>query len=206
MRRVPLIYVKDGDNYALIASAGRIGPPSRLVAEPASAAQASVDLRGESIAVTASEATPELRERLWPAFTAIYPSYDKYLETLDKIEGFGTDVLDFVKGIPDRAGAIVSSGPPPDVVIIELSEDGKVTGATLAPGSGNILVDILEGVQRLEDRSAPVVDLTGLHQDIDAIVREHVDAAVARILAAYVPPGPPGGLTPHRRAAAGPPG
>ncbi len=30
--------------------------------------------------MTASEATPELRERLWPAFTAIYPAYDKYVE------------------------------------------------------------------------------------------------------------------------------
>ncbi|MCZ6708417.1 MAG: nitroreductase/quinone reductase family protein [Chloroflexi bacterium] len=80
MRRVPLIYVKDGDNYALIASRGGSDHPPvwwlNLQAQP----HASVDLRGESIAVTASEATPKLRERLWPAFTAIYLAYDKYVE------------------------------------------------------------------------------------------------------------------------------
>ena len=70
----------DGDDFILVASNGGADRhPAwwlNLQAQP----QASVDLRGESIAVTASEATPELRERLWPAFTAIYPSYDKYVE------------------------------------------------------------------------------------------------------------------------------
>ena len=79
-RRVPLIYVKDGDNHALIASRGGSDHPPVWWLNLQAQTQASVDLRGESIAVTASEATPELRERLWPAFTAIYPAYDKYVE------------------------------------------------------------------------------------------------------------------------------
>lgn len=78
IRQVPLIYVEDEGRYAIVASRGGSDHPPvwwlNLQANP----DATVQIRGEEIAVTAAEAGPEDRERLWKELAAIYPTYDKY--------------------------------------------------------------------------------------------------------------------------------
>jgi len=78
VRKNPLIYGRDGDDYLIIASKG--GAPDHpgwylnLIANPNTAIQ----VWGEVIPVTARTATPEEKARLWPKMTVHWPDYDKY--------------------------------------------------------------------------------------------------------------------------------
>lgn len=78
LRKAPLIYGRDGDDFLIVASKG--GAPEHpgwyknLLAEP----DVEVQLFGDVIPVHAHTATPEERARLWPIMTAEWPAYDKY--------------------------------------------------------------------------------------------------------------------------------
>jgi F420H(2)-dependent quinone reductase len=77
-RTSPLLYVRDGDNVAVVASKG--GFPKHpawyhnLMANP----DTRVQIGSERRLVHARLATPEERKRLWPVAVKIYPSYDDY--------------------------------------------------------------------------------------------------------------------------------
>ena len=77
-RTTPLLYVEDGDGFAVVASFG--GAPEHpswyrnLEKNP----KVSLQIENRVIPVTASTATPEEKKRLWPRLTAIYPDYDTY--------------------------------------------------------------------------------------------------------------------------------
>jgi len=77
-RTTPLLYVEDGDGFAVVASFG--GAPEHpswyrnLEKNP----EATLQIKNRVISVTASTATPEEKKRLWPRLTAIYPDYDTY--------------------------------------------------------------------------------------------------------------------------------
>ncbi len=77
-RTTPLLYLRDGDDYAIIASVG--GAPTHpawylnLGANPA----ATIQIGSKKIAVTAQTATPDERARLWGLATQMYPQYDDY--------------------------------------------------------------------------------------------------------------------------------
>ncbi len=77
-RTTPLLYVEDGDGFAVVASFG--GAPEHpswyrnLQKNP----EATLQIENRVIPVTASTATPEEKKRLWPRLTAIYPDYDTY--------------------------------------------------------------------------------------------------------------------------------
>jgi deazaflavin-dependent oxidoreductase (nitroreductase family) len=79
-RTQPLLYVRDGDRYVVIASKG--GSPTHplwylnLQANPAAA----VTIGRASQPVQARDAEGEERERLWRAVTDLYSGYDKYAE------------------------------------------------------------------------------------------------------------------------------
>ncbi len=79
-RTVPLLYVEIDDGYAIVASfAGAPEHPAwyrNLQKNPT----ASVQVADQVIQVTASTATPQEKQSLWPRFTAIYPDYDSYQE------------------------------------------------------------------------------------------------------------------------------
>jgi deazaflavin-dependent oxidoreductase (nitroreductase family) len=78
LRKNPLIYGRNGDDYLIVASKG--GAPDHpdwyvnLTANP----QTTIQVWGELIAVTAHTASPDEKARLWPIMTAAWPEYDDY--------------------------------------------------------------------------------------------------------------------------------
>ncbi len=85
LRRTPLIRVKVGEDYLVIASMG--GAPSHpnwyrnIEAHPEVTIQDHAEVH-EMIARTATEAE---REELWPAATAVWPAYDEYVTKTDRV-------------------------------------------------------------------------------------------------------------------------
>jgi deazaflavin-dependent oxidoreductase (nitroreductase family) len=79
-RTTALGYLRDGDDFAIVASnAGLDRSPAwwmNLQVNP----DAEVDAAGERVRVRAREATPDERERLWPRFVDQYPGFDGYLQ------------------------------------------------------------------------------------------------------------------------------
>ena len=78
VRKLPLIYGRDGKSYLIVASKGG-GPDNpgwylNLVAHP----DAAIQVHDEVIPVTARTATPEEKRRLWRIMTAQWPDYDQY--------------------------------------------------------------------------------------------------------------------------------
>jgi deazaflavin-dependent oxidoreductase (nitroreductase family) len=77
-RTTPLLYVRDGEQYVIVASVG--GAPKHpawhlnLQNNPA----ATIQIGTRRIAVSAKTATPDERTRLWSLVTAMYPGYDAY--------------------------------------------------------------------------------------------------------------------------------
>jgi deazaflavin-dependent oxidoreductase (nitroreductase family) len=78
MRKVPLIYGRDGDDYVLVASKG--GAPDHpgwyknLLAHP----DVEIQVWDKVIPVTARTGTAADKKRVWPAMTAQWPDYDTY--------------------------------------------------------------------------------------------------------------------------------
>ena len=83
-RTTPLTFCRDGDDLVVIASNGgedrAPGWSLNLQANP----RASVQIGTEKLAVTARTASPEERERLWPAVTATYAGYARYQERTER--------------------------------------------------------------------------------------------------------------------------
>ena len=77
-RTTPLLYLKDGDNLVLVASAG--GAPMHpvwwlnLQARP----ETEVEIGRQKLRVTARQADEQERARLWPLLVDMYPSYAQY--------------------------------------------------------------------------------------------------------------------------------
>lgn len=77
-RTTPLIFGQDGDDYLIVASMG--GMPrhpwwyENLVANP----EAEIQVKADTIPVTARTASPDEKARLWPIMREIWPSYDAY--------------------------------------------------------------------------------------------------------------------------------
>jgi deazaflavin-dependent oxidoreductase (nitroreductase family) len=78
LRKVPLIYGRDGDDYLIVASKG--GAPEHpgwyknLVAQP----EIEIQVFGDIVPVRARTASTQEKARLWPVMTAAWPAYDKY--------------------------------------------------------------------------------------------------------------------------------
>jgi deazaflavin-dependent oxidoreductase (nitroreductase family) len=78
IRKFPLIYGRDGADYVLIASNG--GAPNHpgwylnLQAHP----NATIQVWGDVIPVTARTGTAADKTRVWPAMRAQWPGYDTY--------------------------------------------------------------------------------------------------------------------------------
>ena len=77
-RTAPLLYLRDGDQLAIVASFG--GHPKHpvwylnLSANP----EVQIQVGRERFAATASTANAEERKRLWPLFVEMYPGYAGY--------------------------------------------------------------------------------------------------------------------------------
>jgi deazaflavin-dependent oxidoreductase (nitroreductase family) len=80
LRKVPLIFGRDGEDYVLIASKG--GAPEHpgwyenLLAHP----DVELQVWDEVIPVTARTGTAADKARVWPAMVAQWPDYDAYQE------------------------------------------------------------------------------------------------------------------------------
>jgi len=78
LRTTPLIHRTDGDRWVVVASKG--GAPANpawyenLRADP----HATIEVRGEEIAVVATTASGEERARLWSLMAQAWPAYDDY--------------------------------------------------------------------------------------------------------------------------------
>jgi len=77
-RETPLMHIKDGDTYTLMASnGGRDTHPAwywNLLTDP----NASIRLGAVEQAVRAEPASPEQASQLWPKFVGMYKSYEGY--------------------------------------------------------------------------------------------------------------------------------
>ena len=77
-RTTPLLYVRDGDNLAIIASKG--GNPRHpawfhnLRANP----ETTVQVGSDRWNVRARQATPDEKGRLWPVVVGVYAPYEEY--------------------------------------------------------------------------------------------------------------------------------
>ncbi|HEY8527623.1 MAG TPA: nitroreductase family deazaflavin-dependent oxidoreductase [Acidimicrobiales bacterium] len=84
-RTIPIIYVRDGGDYVLLASYG--GAPKHpawylnLLANP----EAEIQVMAERIPVVARTATGAERERLWKLAAAQWPNYDVYQTRTDRV-------------------------------------------------------------------------------------------------------------------------
>ena len=84
LRTTPLIHRTDGDRWVVVASKG--GAPENpswyenLKADP----QATIEVMGDEIPVTASTATGEERARLWSLLAEVWPAYDDYQQKTDR--------------------------------------------------------------------------------------------------------------------------
>jgi deazaflavin-dependent oxidoreductase (nitroreductase family) len=78
LRKAPLIFGRDGDDYMIVASKG--GAPDHpgwyknLTAQP----NIEIQVKGDVLPVRARTATAEEKARLWPVMVAEWPDYDKY--------------------------------------------------------------------------------------------------------------------------------
>lgn len=83
-RTVPLLYLRDGDDFVIVASKG--GMPEHplwyrnLLDDP----HATIELGRERFDVTCRTATPEERARLWPELVDMYRDYDSYQARTDR--------------------------------------------------------------------------------------------------------------------------
>jgi deazaflavin-dependent oxidoreductase (nitroreductase family) len=83
-RTTPLVYMPDGDDFVVVASKG--GFPSdphwmhNLRAHP----NIEVQVGGQRMPVTASEATDEERARIWPLACEYNPHWARYEERTDR--------------------------------------------------------------------------------------------------------------------------
>ncbi len=83
-RTTPLIHRTDGDRWVVVASKG--GAPDHpgwyknLEADPT----ATLQVRGETIPVRASDAEGQERDRLWALMTEVWPAYDDYQKKTDR--------------------------------------------------------------------------------------------------------------------------
>jgi deazaflavin-dependent oxidoreductase (nitroreductase family) len=78
LRKFPLIYGRDGQDYVLVASKGGYpknpGWYDNLVANP----ECEIQVWDEIIPVTARTGTAEDKKRVWPVMTKAWPGYDDY--------------------------------------------------------------------------------------------------------------------------------
>lgn len=77
-RRSPLLYMRDGDDFVIVASMGgsEVHPAwyLNLEAHPDTA----IEVDGETIAVEARTASSEEKARLWPRIVETYDGYETY--------------------------------------------------------------------------------------------------------------------------------
>lgn len=84
-RTVALRYGRDGDDYILAASNGGRAEPPAWYLNLADNPSVEVQLGADRFTAQARTATADERPRLWQIMTAVYPGYDDYTATTDRV-------------------------------------------------------------------------------------------------------------------------
>jgi deazaflavin-dependent oxidoreductase (nitroreductase family) len=77
-RTTPLLCVRDGDRFLVIASFGGDDRHPQWFKNLQANPEATIELYGETIPVVATVATPEEKQVLWPKVLAAYKGYANY--------------------------------------------------------------------------------------------------------------------------------
>src|SRR5690242_15137204 len=77
-RTTPLLYLRDGDNLATVASNGGSDRPPTWWLNLKSNPEAQIQIGRKVTRVRAEQASPDEKSRLWPLLTSMYPTYNEY--------------------------------------------------------------------------------------------------------------------------------
>jgi deazaflavin-dependent oxidoreductase (nitroreductase family) len=80
----PLLYLRDGERLAIVASAGGRRRHPAWWLNLRESPRTTVEVGRGRHAVTARQATPEERAELWPRLVAIWPDYAAYQERCER--------------------------------------------------------------------------------------------------------------------------
>lgn len=83
-RTVPLLYLRDGEDFVLVASNGGTATHPAWLLNLRAHSEAVMELPGERLSVRAREVGPEERERLWPELLKMYRGYEAYRRRTDR--------------------------------------------------------------------------------------------------------------------------
>ena len=78
LRTTPLIYRTDDGRWVIVASRGGTPTNPSWFENLRADAEATIQVRAETIPVRADTATGEERARLWSLMTEVWPAYDEY--------------------------------------------------------------------------------------------------------------------------------
>ncbi len=74
----PLLYLKEGDNYVIVASKGGMSHNPLWFKNLEAKRRVEVEVGGRRMAMTARRASDDEKHALWPRLCAMYPSYADY--------------------------------------------------------------------------------------------------------------------------------
>jgi F420H(2)-dependent quinone reductase len=77
-RQSPLLYIQDGENYAIVGSRGGSDAPPAWWLNLQDNPHATIEITGTKRRVSARVATAEEKARYWPRLVAGYPFYNDY--------------------------------------------------------------------------------------------------------------------------------
>jgi deazaflavin-dependent oxidoreductase (nitroreductase family) len=83
-RTTPLIHRTDGDRWIVVASKGGAPAHPSWYENLLANADATVEVRDETIPVRASTAEGQERDRLWALMAEVWPAYDEYQTKTDR--------------------------------------------------------------------------------------------------------------------------
>ncbi|HWG73912.1 MAG TPA: nitroreductase family deazaflavin-dependent oxidoreductase [Acidimicrobiales bacterium] len=78
LRRNALIYVRDGDDYVVVASKGGADQHPLWYTNLIESPLVTVQVGSDVFTAHAATVTPDEKGRLWPAVTGVWPAYDEY--------------------------------------------------------------------------------------------------------------------------------
>ena len=78
VRKVPLLYLRDGDNVVMTASKGGMSKLPVWYFNVAAAGTSDIQIGNVKKTYRMREATPSEEDRLWPKLEAMYPDYKDY--------------------------------------------------------------------------------------------------------------------------------
>lgn len=83
-RTAPLLYLKDGEDYVIVASKGGMSHHPAWYFNLEKNPEVEIEVGRDKMRMTARTASQDEKARLWPGLVAMYPSYDDYQARTDR--------------------------------------------------------------------------------------------------------------------------